>query len=172
MALTKVLTGGIALDAVDNTILKLDDDYALTGAVSGAGKILQVVQVTFTTLVEITASSYTHYSAADAAITCSSTSSKVLVMLEATAAPWQNNSQDAQQKIRIYKGSSALSREYTTRLYDYGGNGIQAQVGASINHLDSPSSTSELTYKLYFKLVAADRAAIADGSFTLIEIAG
>ena len=35
MALTKVLTGGIALDAVDNTILKLDDDYALTGTVSG-----------------------------------------------------------------------------------------------------------------------------------------
>jgi hypothetical protein len=37
MALTKVLTGGLALDAVDNTILKLDDDYALTGTVSGAG---------------------------------------------------------------------------------------------------------------------------------------
>ena len=37
MALTKVLTGGIALDAVDNTILKLDDDYALTGAVTGVG---------------------------------------------------------------------------------------------------------------------------------------
>ena len=35
MALTKVLTGGIALDAVDNTILKLDDDYALTGTVTG-----------------------------------------------------------------------------------------------------------------------------------------
>ena len=37
MALTKVNTGGIALDAVDNTILKLDDDYALTGTVSGSG---------------------------------------------------------------------------------------------------------------------------------------
>ena len=45
MALTKVNTGGIALDAVDNTILKLDDDYALTGAVSGAGTIVQVVNV-------------------------------------------------------------------------------------------------------------------------------
>jgi hypothetical protein len=36
MALTKVLTGGLALDAVDNTILKLDDDYALTGTVTGS----------------------------------------------------------------------------------------------------------------------------------------
>tara|TARA_R100001369_G_scaffold16460_1_gene31488 strand:+ start:63 stop:572 length:510 start_codon:yes stop_codon:yes gene_type:complete len=37
MALTKVRTGGIAADAVDNTILKLDDDFALTGTVTGAG---------------------------------------------------------------------------------------------------------------------------------------
>ena len=46
MALTKVLTGGIALDAVDNTILKLDDDYALTGAVTGAGSLQKVSSVT------------------------------------------------------------------------------------------------------------------------------
>ena len=38
MALTKVLTGGLALDAVDNTILKLDDDYALTGVLDGHTK--------------------------------------------------------------------------------------------------------------------------------------
>ena len=37
MALTKVLTGGLAADSVDNTILKLDDDFALTGTVTGAG---------------------------------------------------------------------------------------------------------------------------------------
>ena len=162
MALTKVQAGG----------LNVADNFAFTGTVSGAGKILQVVQVTFTTAVEITATSYTHYTAAATTITCSSTSSKVLVMLEAEVTPWENNNNDAQQKIRLYKGGSALSREYTTRLYDYGGNGIQAQVGASINHLDSPSSTSELTYQLYHKLVAGDRAGVTGGSFTLIEIAG
>jgi len=162
----------MALSKIQAESMNLADTYAFSGTVSGVGKVLQVVQVTFTTDVEITATSYTHYSAADASITCSSTSSKVLVMLEATAAPWQNNSQDAQQKIRIYKGGSALSREYTTRLYDYGGNGILSLTGASINHLDSPSSTSELTYQLYFKMVSADRARIFDGSFTLIEIAG
>tara|TARA_R110002074_G_scaffold153016_1_gene307727 strand:+ start:256 stop:912 length:657 start_codon:yes stop_codon:yes gene_type:complete len=42
MALTKVNTGGLALDAVDNTILKLDDDYALTGTVSGTGAFQKV----------------------------------------------------------------------------------------------------------------------------------
>tara|TARA_R100001510_G_C7525672_1_gene119295 strand:+ start:29 stop:529 length:501 start_codon:yes stop_codon:yes gene_type:complete len=38
MALTKVLTGGIAADAVDNTILKLDDDFAFTGTVTGSAQ--------------------------------------------------------------------------------------------------------------------------------------
>ena len=44
MALTKVLTGGLALDAVDNTILKLDDDYALTGTVTGTTPITHIDQ--------------------------------------------------------------------------------------------------------------------------------
>ena len=37
MALTKVLTGGIADDAIGNTKLALDADYAFTGTVTGAG---------------------------------------------------------------------------------------------------------------------------------------
>ena len=49
MALTKVLTGGLAADAVDNTILKLDDDYALTGTVTGAGSFQKVSSSTSTT---------------------------------------------------------------------------------------------------------------------------
>lgn len=37
MALTKVRTGGITADAVDNTILDLADDFAFTGTVTGTG---------------------------------------------------------------------------------------------------------------------------------------
>ena len=37
MALTKVLTGGIADDAIGNTKLALDANYAFTGTVTGAG---------------------------------------------------------------------------------------------------------------------------------------
>ena len=51
MALTKVLTGGLALDAVDNTILKLDDDYALTGAISGAGGLVPLLDTTVSSAV-------------------------------------------------------------------------------------------------------------------------
>ena len=37
MALSKIDTGGLVADAVDNTILDLADDYSFTGTISGAG---------------------------------------------------------------------------------------------------------------------------------------
>jgi hypothetical protein len=46
MALTKIRTGGITADAVDNTILKLDDNYALTGTVTGTQGLVLLQTVT------------------------------------------------------------------------------------------------------------------------------
>ena len=46
MALTQVLTGGIKADAVDNTILKLDDNFAFTGTVSGTQGLVLLQTVT------------------------------------------------------------------------------------------------------------------------------
>jgi len=40
MAISKVDTGGMAADAVDNTILKLDDAYAFTGTITGTAMVL------------------------------------------------------------------------------------------------------------------------------------
>jgi len=51
MALTKVRTGGIAADAVDNTILKLDDNYAFTGTISGAGGLIKLLSATISSAV-------------------------------------------------------------------------------------------------------------------------
>ena len=42
MALTKVRTGGITADAVDNTILKLDDNFAFSGTVTGATDLVKI----------------------------------------------------------------------------------------------------------------------------------
>ena len=43
MALTKIRTGGITADAVDNTILKLDDNFAFTGTIRGVGSIAHTI---------------------------------------------------------------------------------------------------------------------------------
>ena len=45
MALTKVRTGGIATDAVDNTILKLDDNFSFTGTITGAETAVPVFRL-------------------------------------------------------------------------------------------------------------------------------
>jgi len=45
MALTKVRTGGITADAVDNTILKLDDNFAFSGTVSGTNDTNHLVKL-------------------------------------------------------------------------------------------------------------------------------
>jgi hypothetical protein len=47
MALTQVLTGGIKADAVDNTILKLDDNFAFTGTNSFSGGLSSSVGQSF-----------------------------------------------------------------------------------------------------------------------------
>ena len=47
MALTKVRTSGITADAVDNTILKLDDTYAFTGTNSFSGGLSSSVGQSF-----------------------------------------------------------------------------------------------------------------------------
>jgi len=46
MALTKVRTGGITADAVDNTILKLDDNFAFTGTITGTQGLVLLQTVT------------------------------------------------------------------------------------------------------------------------------
>tara|TARA_R110000744_G_scaffold251012_1_gene367035 strand:- start:8 stop:409 length:402 start_codon:yes stop_codon:yes gene_type:complete len=43
MALTEVLTGGIADDAIGNTKLALDADYAFTGTIRGKGSIAHTI---------------------------------------------------------------------------------------------------------------------------------
>ena len=71
MALSKINTGGLAADAVDNTILDLADNFAFTGTVTGAGGTPGLVHLSTSTLASdatevvfnslINTSTYTNY---------------------------------------------------------------------------------------------------------------
>ena len=136
------------------------------------GSVLQVVQATGTTLQEGTSTAYVNYTYCNATITPSSTSSKILVMFEGDTRLWENNAANAQQRQVIYRDATLVSRETDTRIYDYGASGSQLNTAAVINHLDSPSTTSAITYKLYYKKVAGDAAGFCNASITLMEIQG
>ena len=161
-----VINGSTGIDKVqDGTITSAD----LASGVGG--KVLQVVQATGTTYEQTTSSSYINYSYSNVSITPSSTSSKILVLLEADVAPWENSAADAQQRVKIYRGGSAISREVISRIYAYDSTGHELDTAVVINYLDSPSTTSSIEYQLYYKMHSAgDRAAIQSASITLMEI--
>jgi hypothetical protein len=167
---------------------------AVTAAKIGyAGAILQVVSTTktdtFTTTA--TASSPAAVTGLSATITPSSTSSKILVLVNVGAVGNQTN--DYSSYIYLAKGGTII----TGARGDANGNRARCSAAvklyatyhaapANLSYLDSPSSTSSLTYQVYCSTQASSTATInrmgydadndgiplAISTITAIEVAG
>ena len=162
------------------SILKTDKIQASHGSsieipsghvLNAPGHVIQTVQFRSATYQATTSTSFINYSPTNATITPSSTSSKILVLSSHNTEIYENNSNDSQGRFVIYRGGSAVSDENYIRHYDYGGSGHLGVTNTVINFLDSPSSTSSVSYQLYMKKVSGDSTAILSGSITLLEIA-
>jgi len=189
MALTKVLTGGLALDAVDNTILKLDDDYALTGTVSGAGKIGQMPISTHLPSAgsALTSTSYADIGSATVSITPAATSSKIWHVLNFNLGHATPNSTWFRVIVTPAGGSAAIvagtgtaedesfymSTRATNPTYDF--SPIQW------NYLHAANSTVAQVYKLQYRVdsstsyinrIGAGTANSATFNWTVMEILG
>jgi len=112
MALTKVRTGGITADAVDNTILKLDDDFALTGTVTGASMdLLSTITASTDSTIDFTGlftSAYTDYEIRGSNIHASAdnVSSHVRVFVGGSV---KSDSHYRFARIRNYSGDAAYA---------------------------------------------------------------
>ena len=133
---------------------------AFTGAVTvegksvlttgSAGAVLQVVQDTKTDTFATTSTSFVDVTGLSVAITPSSTSSKILVLVQVN-----NNASQTYTKFfdlvrgstSIFKGDDASDNKRECTIWGRDESDIGGQVW-NITYLDSPSSTSELTYKL------------------------
>ena len=139
-------------------------DYSL---IKGGGKVLQVVQGTHATEVSTTSTSYVTTNL-DAAITCSATSSKVLIFANLTG---RKDGGTNGLFYTIYRDSSNIGdANGFARIRDYDGS---MYINAPMVHLDSPSSTSELTYTVYMKVAAnTGYSCVSDsqGRIILVEI--
>ena len=160
MAVTTIPKAGITDDAVDNTKLDLTSNYAFTGTISGAGRVLQQQFANFNLSGASTTS--TSYVATDItdSITPSSTSSKI--MITAQVPMFVKSSQSSGGANWFARGHIALYRDstqfidntsmggsgYTTSSYNYG----HVEGYATWSWLDSPSTTSAVAYKIYVKL--------------------
>ena len=139
---------------------------------SGMGKVLQVVTATDSTQRDVTSTSYvTGSNTLSVNITPSSTSSKIFVMYN-TAVYKNGNNQVG--NTTLYRDSTNLGNSTNGLSYFYiGSDDVGQQVSASL--LDSPSSTSQITYQVYVRTSAGTfsinyQSCVA--SITAMEIAG
>ncbi len=123
-----------------------------SATVSGFGKVLQVVQATKSDTATTNSNSVVT-TGLEASITPSATSSKVLVLVSfsySAAADVNSIFQLYRDSSAIHLGDTASARERASvgTLYQ---DTVDANVhSASIHALDSPSSTSSITYKLMY----------------------
>ena len=145
------------------------------------GHVLQVVQRITTQHFTISANSWT---ATDSyhTITPTSTSSKILVQMTGVIRAYNTSGNNAQGAWRLYRdiGGAGFNRvgthQMTHRAYDYGGSGLINDIPFHIQYLDSPATTSAITYKLYASKEAGSNIEILpdgddEGYITLMEIA-
>ena len=119
----------------------------------GFGVVLQVVQTVKTDTFSTSSTSYTDVTGISVSITPSSTSSKVLVMLEANSSTTGGNNAMFRLKrdsTTLSVGDAAGSRSQAA--YQQRINDTNAALNGSITLLDSPSTTSSTTYKLQTKV--------------------
>lgn len=177
------------LNAIPATAGAVNSTYIAAGAVGntqmasgaaranwGAGGVLQVVQVTYSTITTI-ASSTLADTGLSASITPSSTSSKILVITHMCGI--YNSVANGYSRFVIDRSGTSITNFGTATGYSAAG----ASGGdASTAYLDSPSSASSLTYKirwdregtgtLTLNNTSASAPTAGTSTITLMEIAG
>ena len=143
-----------------------------TFATIAGGKVLQVVNATTSTEVSNTATSYID-TGLIASITPSSTSNKVLIIIQQVMG---KNSANTWIDINLLRDSTTLASMKSIG-YTASTQANYIGIGSGFNYLDTPSSTSSLTFKTEFRNVTASGTVKAqqDSStsmITLMEIAG
>ena len=164
MTLVKVRSRGI----------NLADDFAFTGTITGAGggKLLQVVTGTSTSNQSTTSTSPVA-SVFECTITPSATSSKVLIFCDGGRTSYSGGAAEGKTWLYYQVGSGSFSEIVHWKLGDNNSSGNYSHTSIAFNHLHSPSSTSALTYKMYFATNANTYFLNSDLSrvtMTLLEI--
>lgn len=159
---------------IDGVLIK-DGGIASSYITGGTGKILQVVSVTSSTEQSTSSTSYVDVTGLSVSITPSSTSNKILVMYNDNAYLSKNAIATGYAQWQILRDTTALSVKEFIQRDGYSADHYNA-FPMSIIYLDSPSSTSSLTYKVQMK--NGDSSTVASqfrnelGTIIVMEIAG
>jgi hypothetical protein len=133
-------------------------DAAPQGGGSNSGKILQLIQGSTSTSTSITSTTYVD-TGLSASITPSSTSSKILIFVSQPGHVYSNQTAARYASLQIVRGSTSVfsvAQVLGGRGGLSGGSDISNVGVASINYLDSPATTSSITYKTQAKISNSD----------------
>ena len=139
--------------------LRVDKILPVDGApTSGGGGIIQVVSVTKTDTFSATANQTVDITGLSVTITPKFSSSKILINYNITAGITEGGYAGGivlmRDSTQIYLGDAASNRPRISNfisISNTGGGTDYNMVNASGQHLDSPSTTSAVTYKLQAK---------------------
>ena len=157
-----------------NTItLPASTGTVLTDTAPKTGNVLQVVNATYSTSTTSSSSTYAD-TGLSATITPSSISSKILIVVQQSGVAKVTNSTGVNLKLLrnttdLIAFEKSAGQQYSTAWNIIGGSGA--------TYLDSPSTTSSVTYKTQFAS-SGNNAAVyvqvdsATSTITLMEIAG
>ena len=162
--ITGISVGGLN----DNIITK--NEMATGGAWAPAGTVLQVVYNSLALSASSTSSSFAD-TGLSASITPTSSTSKILVLINHWAS---SDSSNANAGFQLLRGASVIS-DYMDSSLGYSSTFLY-QLSAHFNYLDSPATTSFTTYKTQFRRSGGSSAIYLGlnnpvSSMTLIEVA-
>ena len=142
--------------------IKVDSIVPSGGLPSGSsGGIIQMKSVTKTDTFSVTSNSYTDVTDLTLSFTPQSTSNKILVSYNLTCGTEDSGYQWGIRLVRdstaIFVGDTAGSRDRVSNFVRNNGSDLHT-VYPSGQHLDSPNTSSSVTYKLQVKAYTSGRA--------------
>jgi len=157
---------------------------AITRADLPAGSVLQVVSTTLTGTLTTSSRTFTDLTGFSLSITPSAETSKILVMLAITGTG-TNVVGSADTGVALLRGSTQIAmgvggdHQFTALLSNREFGDASHTLNVAVNHLDAPSTTSVVTYKLQGRASAGtlhiNRTIDGTNSvstITLMEVAG
>ena len=156
---------------------------AVTSAGLPSGTVLQVVQGTPpTSSYSQTSTSFADATGFTASITPQSSSSKILVMFTGRIDNSSGNTVNTRGHIALLRGTTIIHKQFVgAYIADSGASNRNFYDSINLSSLDSPATTSQVTYKIQMASETTSNTINIEGSpassntyssFTLMEIAG
>jgi hypothetical protein len=143
------MTSIIKVDTIQTSAGGTPTASSLGIDLGNVGKISQVVSTTYSTLTTMDSSTFAD-TGISLAITPTAASSKVFIFIQ-NAASLQRSNQEVGGKFRILRDATAIWTGASQTFYQGAFGSVSANEMSAVqtfNYLDSPSTTSAVTYKL------------------------